>query len=293
MLKKTIIFFFMIYCAAPIIEASCFVQVPEHPIANDSLQVGSERPLLEWTDSDHESSFEYLQKIVSFWQENQIADDYLVYGKHTKESSSFHWEIVPHYKDSLFWDFQQQLSVLWNISFGSGALPPEVMEEKAKVIDRLFEQTILNPQDRGVQGEDPFCKDEVIEKQWVLKGDRVTVLFNYAPIGFGGERLHFLIIPKAHKERFEDLSSQEYVEISQFAARLIQKYSDKDAYLFHKSGRAAGQTVPHFHMHLVFTGSKVQDIFGKLTVFKNMLLGSSPMSAVELRTRVEELRLEL
>jgi diadenosine tetraphosphate (Ap4A) HIT family hydrolase len=292
MVKKTIIFFYMIYFATHTLYASCFVQVPQCPIENNSLQVGAELPLPKWTDKEHESSFEWLQKIVSFWKD-RIADDYLVYGKHTKESSSFHWEIIPHYRASLFGDFGQQLSVLWNISFGSGSLPYEVMEEKAKVIDRLFEQTVCHSEDLPHRGEDPFCKEEVIEKQWVLKGNKSTVLFNYAPIGFGGERLHFLIISKEHKQKFEDLSSQEYLEISQFASRLIQKYSDKDAYLFHKTGRAAGQTVPHFHMHLVFTSNRVQDVFGKLTVFKKMLLGSSPMSDGELRTRVEELRIEL
>lgn len=283
----------MIYFATQTVDASCFVQVPECPIENNALQVGAELPFPDWTDKEHESSFEWLQKIVSFWKEKRIAEDYLVYGKHSKESSCFHWEIIPHYKSSLLGDFGQQLSVLWNISFGSGALPSEVMEEKAKVIDLLFNQTFSHSQDSPIREEDPFCKYEVREKQWVLKGNKSTVLFNYAPIGLGGERLHFLIIPNAHKQRFEDLSSQEYIEISQFATRLVQKYLDKDAYLFHKAGRAAGQTVPHFHMHLVFTSNKVQDVFGKLTVFKNMLLGSSPMSDGELRTKVEALREEL
>ena len=54
----------------------------------------------------------------------------------------------------------------------------------------------------------------------------------------------------------------------------------EDIYLFHKTGIDAGQTVPHWHMHLIVTANKTQGFFGKLTVLKNMLFGSSPMKRV-------------
>ncbi len=276
------------------LDYSLFIQVPESPLADHSLQVGADKSLALWADQEHEESFDLLQKIASFWKESGIAKDYLVYGKHTPDSSSFHWEIVPHYKSSSFFgDLSQQISVLWNITFGGQPLEFAAREEKSQIIETVLKQRALKEEKNTGLESDAFCKVDVIEKQWVLKGKQVDVLYNYAPIGFGGERLHFLIIPKEHKERFEDLTTEEYVEISQFATKLIQKYSDKDAYLFHKAGKPAGQTVPHFHMHLVFTSNKVQDMMGKLTVFKNMFLGSSPMKGSELENRVQELRLHL
>ena len=66
------------------------------------------------------------------------------------------------------------------------------------------------------------------------------------------------------------------------------------AYIFNKNGREAGQSIPHWHEHVVFTATRTQEWLGKLTVLKNMLLGgSSPIPQQELQGRVAALQTEL
>ena len=147
-----------------------------------------------------------------------------------------------------------------------------------------------------VQGNDAFCNPKVLDKQRVFEGKEINVLYNYAPIGLGEEKLHFLIVPKEHHPNFSDLTKSEYLESMQLSQKLIKFYQGKGfhtAYLFDKTGAEAGQTVPHWHEHVVFTATKTQELFGKWTVLKNMVLGSSPLPPKELQNRVQSLKKEL
>jgi len=77
---------------------------------------------------------------------------------------------------------------------------------------------------------------------------------------------------------------------------LIRFYKENGchtAYLFDKAGAEAGQSVPHWHEHLIFTATKTQELFGKLIILKNMLIGSSPLPEKELQSRVQLLKIEL
>ena len=52
----------------------------------------------EWTEEDHASSYQVLQKIRSIW-EGQGIDQFLVFGKLDVSSPmSFRWEIVPYHE---------------------------------------------------------------------------------------------------------------------------------------------------------------------------------------------------
>ncbi|QLH36934.1 MAG: HIT domain-containing protein [Parachlamydiaceae bacterium] len=98
-----------------------------------------------------------------------------------------------------------------------------------------------------------------------------------------------------HREKFSDLTLHEYLETMQFAQRLVSFYKEKGfrAHIFNKSGHRAGQTVPHWHEHLIFTSTKTQEFLGKLAIFKSMLIGSSPLSAQQLSGKIFKIREEL
>ena len=64
------------------------------------------------------------------------------------------------------------------------------------------------------------------------------------------------------------------------------------AYQYHKTGKLAGQTVAHWHEHLVFVLPSY-DLWGKLTVFFRMIVPPTPLSKEELETRVKRLQNEL
>ncbi len=227
-----------------------------------------------WSNQDHQESLKVMKNQAT-------SESYMFIAK----EPSFTWEYVPYAPcKTAIGRAIQQIQVVWRIAFGG--IPTS---QKESQITKNVQKAAEN---------DAFCKASTIDKQWVITGKKVNVLFNYAPIGLGGEeRLHFLIVPKAHRTRFTDITRDEYRESMQFATKLISHFKktrkSSHAYLFHKTGRDAGQTVPHWHMHLIFAQTKAQDFLSKLQLVKNILFGSTPLKADLLQKRVLELREEL
>lgn len=271
------------------------IKLPTAPLASQSLQIAplSNQSLLNWSPREHAESFRAMQKTAQVWKEKKIGDQYLVYGKQSIGASSpFQWEIVP-YSQSTTWlhRFFQQFKVLWKITFGGTLLRKQEIENQLANYKTWFSK-FSSPHNPSIPAPstDAFCNPQVIQKQRVLEGQTVNLLYNYKPIGFGGERLHFLVVPKAHKASFHELSEEEYVEAMKFTQQVITHLSKtrqlQEVYLYHKTGVDAGQTVPHWHLHIVLTANKAQDIFGKLTVLKNMVIDSSPLKEKELQEKV-------
>lgn len=279
------------------------VLAPADVLKNGALQVaanGNSTTFEDWTPQQLRESFLLLQAIASVWEE-QGDVQFMVYGVEEKEQGSpFAWETLPFQTAGnaavRFW---QLSGVLWRIAFGPA--PEEEAVEKDKV--SRFKAEIPKNLNRRAQSsnepvmeDDAFCRQSVIEKQRVLEGKTVDVLYNFAPVGFGKERLHFLIVPKKHRTTFRDLTEEEYMESSKLAALLLKHLKQtrdvNTAYLFHKSGIDAGQSVPHFHIHLIASTTPFQDFWGKASVLKNMVLGSSPLTDDDLRKAVEKYRTE-
>jgi diadenosine tetraphosphate (Ap4A) HIT family hydrolase len=276
--------------------------VPERPLAAGSVQIKSKKPFASLTDIKEEcnlETYEVIQDIVSKWKECGITD-YLIYAKDTNGSQdNFRWEIVPYKKEGFrLW---KQFKVLWNITFGGPRISTEEKKRTVKVFEKIEGANIhLQSQGQSINElahkKDAFCDPNVIKKQIVYEGKKIRVLYNYAPIAIGEEKLHFLIVPKEHRLTFTDLTKEEYQETIELSQKLISFYRNKGyntAYIFDKSGPEAGQTVPHWHEHLVVTATKTHEFFAKLIVLKNMLFGSSPIPPAELESRVKMLHKEL
>ncbi|MEN9344086.1 MAG: hypothetical protein RLZZ453_873 [Chlamydiota bacterium] len=266
--------------------------VPKAPLALGSLQVIHSKafPFLSW--SGWKDSFVSLRWVVGLFQQQGI-NDYMVYGKASLDQP-FHWEVVPYTKSVLFLGkLWQQFCVLTAITWGR----PSLSEQERS---RLGEQT-RQQVDRGIsitqplcrqEGKDAFCNKEIRSRQRVISGHYVDVLYDYSPI----QRLHFLVVTKAHRTNFSHLTKREYKESIQLTQRLVDIYFQKGcviAHIFHKTGALAGQSVPHWHQHIVFTKTREDELLGKLTVLKNMLIPKFPLSANELQNRVCALRQEL
>ncbi|NGX27254.1 MAG: hypothetical protein K940chlam6_01187 [Chlamydiae bacterium] len=281
------------------------VHLPEKSLSAQSLQVETRnsQKYNDWSKDDSSSAHQLLRKIIYTWKQKEIAEQYLIYGKQHLDEP-FHWEIVPYHKSSMiFGRIWQQFQVLWRVTFGGTTTSNEALQKKQSEYNKaltdstaLFDQQVKKVAEVA-KSDDAFCNPSVIEKQKVFEGKEVNVLYNYAPIGFGGERLHFLIVPKQHRTTFEEITKEEYLESMDLAKRMITHFSDKrqiqSAYLYHKTGVDAGQTVPHWHTHLVLTTNNTQDFLGKLTVLKNMLFGSFPLKGKKLEASVEKYKTEL
>jgi len=96
----------------------------------------------------------------------------------------------------------------------------------------------------------PFCKKEIHENSFLTTSD-FSALYNIAPILPG----HSLIIPNLHYESLSELSEKEVGNMFVFARKVTSVLTE----FFHSNGFdwtiqdgvAAGQTVPHLHLHII------------------------------------------
>lgn len=95
----------------------------------------------------------------------------------------------------------------------------------------------------------PFCIKA--QDQSILSSANFIAIYNIAPVLPG----HCLVIPKKHIESFFDLGSDELAEfmtLGRNVAKLLTKALNTDAFDWAiQEKEAAGQSVPHLHMHIV------------------------------------------
>jgi len=98
-----------------------------------------------------------------------------------------------------------------------------------------------------------FCK--IIakkEKAYVVYEDKYTIaILDKNPFTEG----HTVIMPKKHYSTIFDVSEEDLEKVIVLAQKLIKFYKKEfrceGANVLHASGDFAGQSVPHFHIHLV------------------------------------------
>lgn len=95
----------------------------------------------------------------------------------------------------------------------------------------------------------PFCN--LPAERIVGSNDEAVVILDAYPISPG----HSLIIPKRHVESFFDLKDSEQAEMLRLLQSakegLDQELSPAGYNVGINDGAAAGQTIPHLHIHLV------------------------------------------
>lgn len=98
-----------------------------------------------------------------------------------------------------------------------------------------------------------FCKlaNGVIPTNVLFEDDIVTVFFDASPASMG----HVLIVPKEHFDNVYSLDENTAGHIFQVAVKIanaIKETLDIDGLnIVQNNGEAAGQTVFHFHMHII------------------------------------------
>lgn len=89
------------------------------------------------------------------------------------------------------------------------------------------------------------------DKQVIVENDLAYAIFDGYPVSDG----HALIISKAHKETFFDLSSDEiqaFFELAIIMKNIInEKFHPSSFNVGFNCGKDAGQTVMHCHMHII------------------------------------------
>jgi len=94
-----------------------------------------------------------------------------------------------------------------------------------------------------------FCN--IDEERIIYSNDKFYIIKDGFPVSPG----HILIITKQHRENFFDLTDDELVDLNKFikiSKELIEKEYSPDGYnIGMNCGLTAGQSVMHFHCHLI------------------------------------------
>lgn len=99
----------------------------------------------------------------------------------------------------------------------------------------------------------PFCMivRGDIEAEVVLEDDRTLSFMDINPIADG----HALVVPKAHARDLHAIAGEDLqavvVSAQRVAAAVQRAVRPGGLNLLQANGPAAGQSVPHFHMHIV------------------------------------------
>jgi diadenosine tetraphosphate (Ap4A) HIT family hydrolase len=94
----------------------------------------------------------------------------------------------------------------------------------------------------------PFCN---VEREIILETEMSFAIYDGFPVNEG----HALIIPKRHIANYFDLSLEEQKDCIELLNRvksiLQEKYNPAGFNVGININEAAGQTVPHVHIHLI------------------------------------------
>ncbi len=101
-----------------------------------------------------------------------------------------------------------------------------------------------------------FCR--IVAKQapahLVFEDERVLAFLDIHPAGDG----HTLVVPKQHADDIWDLTEEDGVAIwcvtQRLATAIRNAFGPPGLYIRQANGRAAGQEVMHFHLHLIPRG---------------------------------------
>ncbi len=96
-----------------------------------------------------------------------------------------------------------------------------------------------------------FCQLAVEQKKFIKENSSFYVIFDRYPVTKG----HILIVSKRHVEDYFSLRDEEKVDldrlISQMKVYLDEEFSPDGYNIGINNGREAGQTILHFHLHLI------------------------------------------
>lgn len=99
----------------------------------------------------------------------------------------------------------------------------------------------------------PFCKENFRYHRKLILKEEKNWFITESSWPYKNTKHHFLIISKKHKEKFGQLNSRDFKDISYLANWAIKKYKIKGAGFILRFGLPlyTGSTVFHLHFHLI------------------------------------------
>ncbi len=133
-----------------------------------------------------------------------------------------------------------------------------------------------------------FC--DIVERkaraEILFENDKIISFLDIRPVNFG----HTLVIPKRHYKDFISLPNDELpglIKVTQQMSAAVQKGLNPDGFnLIVNNGISAGQTVFHFHFHII---PRFANDFNFKPRFKNYNVGGMKEFADKIRFAVNNL----
>lgn len=108
-----------------------------------------------------------------------------------------------------------------------------------------------------------FCKIAAgeIPSKTLYEDEQFRVILDLGPVAKG----HALILPKEHYANLYELPEEKAADAMKLAKRMMKQMTEKlncDGFnIIQNNGEVAGQTMFHFHMHLIPRYKDEEDIF--------------------------------
>lgn len=124
----------------------------------------------------------------------------------------------------------------------------------------------------------PFCSEQ-LRNRIILQNDTFQAVYDLFPVSAG----HILIIPKRHITSFFDLTNKEledfYSMLQISRVKILEEYSPDGYNIGINDGPAAGQTIPHLHIHLIprFVGDDKHPEGGVRKIISNKVEYPAPL----------------
>lgn len=97
----------------------------------------------------------------------------------------------------------------------------------------------------------PYCTSLEIQKRKIIENDLAFAFLGNMPIVPG----HTLVVPKRHVAKYEDLTGEEMLAIEDLRVKILRAlaktFSAVGFNFAWNDEKIAGQSVPHFHLHIV------------------------------------------
>lgn len=97
----------------------------------------------------------------------------------------------------------------------------------------------------------PYCTLPEIQERKIIENELAFAFLGNMPIVPG----HTLVVPKRHVAKYEDLNEEEMQAIENLRVKMLStlaKTFDSKGFNFAwNDEKLAGQSVPHFHLHIV------------------------------------------
>lgn len=134
----------------------------------------------------------------------------------------------------------------------------------------------------------PFCSEAVINQQQIYQTKLLRVILESNPVAEG----HCLIVTKRHVPSYSFLTPDEAEELSYLIKKvsltLVRACRAEGYNILFNEGAAAGQTVPHFHLHVIPRRSSNPIINPKILLAEALHSGK-PATAENLKSLQQKL----